>query len=270
MDNFSQLLLYIPGIIIFLVGSGQTRTWLRSLGPGGAMQGTVLKTEHVVKKDAKGRETFDYYNTTVEYRDQKGHMNRNMLKSPVEYAAGQRLIVTKGPDGNLAFAEAGGENLFHPLVMMIGGALLIILALEENRGHEVPAMACLAAVLAGAGISLVWKWLDYRKRRLQELPAVITGLYSRQISKESKIVKAARYTFYPVVRYTLDGKETVRRCNVNSEREKSFKVGDTITLYYDPETGDVLEKNARLWMLIAGALLAGAGILAGVSILSVL
>ena len=29
MDNFSQLLLYIPGIIIFLVGSGQTRT-----GPG--------------------------------------------------------------------------------------------------------------------------------------------------------------------------------------------------------------------------------------------
>ena len=270
MDNFSQLLLYIPGIIIFLVGSGQTRTWLRSLGPGGAMQGTVLKTEHVVKKDAKGRETFDYYNTTVEYRDQKGRSSRNMLKSPVEYAEGQRLIVTKGPDGNLTFAEAGGENLFHPLAMMIGGALLIILALEENRGHEVPAMACLAAVLAGAGISLVWKWADYRKRRLQELPAVITGLYSRQISKESKIVKAARFTYYPVVRYTLDGKETVRRCNVNSEREKSFKVGDTITLYYDPETGDVLEKNARLWMLIAGVLLAGAGILAGASILSVL
>ena len=73
-----------------------------------------------------------------------------------------------------------------------------------------------------------------------------------------------------MVRYTLDGKETVRRCNVNSEREKSFKVGDTITLYYDPETGDVLEKNARLWMLIAGVLLAAAGILAGVSILSVL
>ena len=135
MDNFSQLLLYIPGIIIFLVGSGQTRTWLRSLGPGGAMQGTVLKTEHVVKKDAKGRETFDYYNTTVEYRDQKGRPSRSMLKSPVEYAEGQRLIVTKGADGNLTFAEAGGENLFHPLVMMVGGALLIILALEENRGH---------------------------------------------------------------------------------------------------------------------------------------
>ena len=47
-------------------------------------------------------------------------------------------------------------------------------------------------------------------------------------------------------------------------------MGDTITLYYDPETGDVLEKNARLWMLIAGVLLAAAGILAGISILSVL
>ena len=270
MSDWSQLLLYIPGIIIFLVGSGQTRTWLRSLGPGGAMSGTVLKTEHVVKKDSKGREIFDYYNTTVEYRDQKGHVNRNTMKAPVEYAEGQQLIVTKGADGNLAYAEAKGENLFHPLAMMIGGALLILLALEQNRGNEVRAMACLAAVLAGAGISLVWKWHDYRRRRLQELPAVITGLYSRQISKESKIVKGARYTYYPVVRYTLNGKESVRRCTVNSEREKSFKVGDTITLYHDPETGEVLEKNARLWMLIAGVVLAGAGILAGASILSVL
>lgn len=270
MDGWSQLLLYIPGIIIFLVGSGQTRTWLRSLGPGGAMPGTVLKTEHVVKKDAKGRQTFDYYNTLVEYRDEKGHVNRHSMKAPVEYAEGQQLTVTKGADGNLAFAEARGENLFHPLIMMCGGALLILLALFENQGKEVPAMACLAAVLTGAGLSLVFKWASYRKKRLREIPAVITELYSRQISREAKLVRGAKYTWYPVVEYTLNGKKTVRRCNVNSDREKSFKAGDVITLYYDPASGEVLEKNARPWMIIAGVILAGAGIAAGVSILSVL
>ncbi len=270
MEQWSQLLLYIPGIIIFLVGSSQTRAWLRTKGPGGAMPGTVLRTEHVVKKDSKGRETFDYYNTYVEYRDEHGHMSKNTLKAPVEYAAGQQMIVTKGSNGALSFAEARGEDLFHPLAMMIGGALLIILALEENHGKEVPAMVCLAAVLAGAGFCLIWRWYSYKKKNLQELPAVIRELYSRQISQESKIIKGARYTWYPVVTYTLNGKENVRRCHVNSDLEKSFKVGEELMLYYDPATGEVLEKNAKTWMLAAGVILAVLGILAGLSILSVL
>ena len=43
-----------------------------------------------------------------------------------------------------------------------------------------------------------------------------------------------------------------------------------MTLYRDEETGQVLEKNASIGMAVGGALVLIAGILAGVSILSVI
>ena len=70
--------------------------------------------------------------------------------------------------------------------------------------------------------------------------------------------------------YVLDGKDNLRRCNVNSSSEKSFQIGDTMSLYADPKTGAVLEHPARLGLAIFGALLIVLGILVGLSTLSVL
>ena len=55
--ELSQLLLYIPGIIIFLVGSGQLRQ--RPWRPDGknTVRATVIRCDHVVKKDRKDRDT---------------------------------------------------------------------------------------------------------------------------------------------------------------------------------------------------------------------
>ena len=55
MTEFSKLLLYVPGIVIFLVGSAQVRDWISLLRRGGAARGIVLSCTHVVKKDKKDR-----------------------------------------------------------------------------------------------------------------------------------------------------------------------------------------------------------------------
>ena len=61
----------------------------------------------------------------------------------------------------------------------------------------------------------------------------------------------------------------MRRCNVNSSRKESFKIGDMINLYYSPSEDVIREKKENLFVLIFGAVVLTLGILAGVSILSV-
>ena len=271
MDALSKLFMYIPGIVIFLVGSGQVRGWLRRKLGGGALDGKVIGCEHVIKRDRQDREVYNYYNVTVEYRDPATqHTIRQSLKSPTEYALSQPVHVFPGKNGEkMQLSEKEDEAMFHPWALMIGGALLIILALEENQGKEVPAMVCLAIVLAGAGLSMIWNFVKLKKRHLQRLDAEIVEIYTRQISRATKILKGDKFTYYPVVKYMLDGKENMRRCLINSSGSNTFKVGEQMPLYRDPANGVILEKNARPVILFFGIVLLAAGILAGASILSV-
>ena len=63
-----------------------------------------------------------------------------------------------------------------------------------------------------------------KKRNLKTLDAEIVEVYSRQLSRDSKRLTSSKYTYYPVVRYKLDGKDNLRRCNINSSSDKSFKI----------------------------------------------
>ena len=60
--EFSKLFLYIPGVIIFLVGSGQIRQRPGLFGGKGTVRATVVRCDHVVKKDRKDRDTYNYCN----------------------------------------------------------------------------------------------------------------------------------------------------------------------------------------------------------------
>ena len=269
MEEFSKLFLYIPGIVIFLVGSGQVRGWLRNLKTGNGSAGKVLACSHIIKKDKKDREIYNFYDVQVEYTDPrtKGKIRMN-VKSPTEYAVSQPVKVFYGADGKPVLADSEETPVFHPLVAMAGGALLILLALEQNRGREIPAMLCLSAIMIGAGISLLWHFTFLKKRKLEPLEAEIVDVYSRQLSKETKIIRGSRFTYYPVVRYNLDGQDVIRRCRVNSSSEKSFKTGDKMKLYLDRASGSVSEHRANPVMAVSGACLLICGILAGTSILS--
>jgi hypothetical protein len=264
--------MYIPGVIIFLVGSGQVRRWFRMRRSSSCIDASVISCKHVIKKDKKDREIYNYYDVVVEYRNpQTKHQERLAVKSPTEYALAQQVRMYQDKDTDKpVLMEYEDEFLFHPWVTMVGGALLIILALEENQGKEIPAMICLTVVLIGAGINLFVHDMALRKRNLQTIKAEIIEIYTRQISKETKILRGSKFTYYPVVRYELDGKENIRRCNINSSGANTFKVGESMDLYYDPKAQCVLEKHARTGVAVTGVILVAIGLLAGASILSVL
>ena len=271
MGDFTQYFLYIPGIVIFLLGSGQVRTWW-SAHSAGAVDAVVLRCEHVVKKDSQGRDTFNYYNTTVEYTNPKtDHKEQHAIKTPTEYAVGQQVRLARSASvSDVSILDAEENTAFHPVAVLLGGALMILLALFQNQGKEVYAMICLAALLLGAGLCMIYHYAMNAKRKLTPVEAEIIDTYSRQISKSTKILRGDKFTYYPIVKYRIGGTENILRCHVNAESEKRFKIGDTITLYYDEDTKRISEQKVKVSTLIIGVILAVLGIAAGLSILSVL
>lgn len=269
--NFSELFLYIPGIIIFLVGSGQIRQRPGLFGGKGTVRATVVRCDHVVKKDRKDRDTYNYYNVLAEYTNpDTGKRERKTAKSPTEFYPAQEVLLQNADTAEPRVVGGEEETLFPPLAQMIGGALLILLAYWQNQKDEKKAMACLCAVLVGAGVLLVARYFAEKKRRLRAIDAEVVEIYSRQLSKETKLLTNSKYTYYPVVRYQLDGKDNLRRCNINSSNEKSFKVGEHMTLYYDEDRRTVTENHPRPAMLIAGIIVLGLGIAATAALLAAL
>ncbi len=272
MADYTQYLMYIPGIVIFLVESGQVRESRRTARPDAVREATVRINRHVTKKDKFDRQVFDYYQVEVESADPKtGKPVRHTVKSPVEYLPGQKVsLYFDRSGGDPVITDDVSERAVNPWLGIIGGALLILLAMFQIQGNEIAAMACLASVLILAGACLIGNYVWLKKKGLQPLESEITGIYERQISKPGRFSGAARFTYYPIVKYVLDGKEAVRRCAVNSGRKESFKVGDSMTLYWSPSEKAVREKKANPVILGAGILVLLAGILAAVSIISAL
>ena len=271
MTDFSQLLLFVPGIVIFLVASGQVREYLRINRPDATRKGIVKYNKHITKNDKYGRQVFDYFDTAIESTNPSGNKKeRHIIKSPVEYAPNQQVtLYFDKVTGEPSLTNGVNEWLFHPWLAMVGGALLILLALFQTQGKEIPAMICLSLILLGSGGGMIANYLDLKRKKLEVIPSEIVEIYERQISKQGRFSGGSKFTYYPIVKYALSGTDTLRRCNVNSSRKESFKIGDTIDLYYSPTEGAIREKKANPFILVFGIITFVLGLLAGISILSV-
>ncbi len=264
--------MFIPGIVIFLVESGQVKE-LRSRSRIGSLRdGQVKSVKHVTKNDKFDRQVFDYYETTVESEDPRtGKKERHTIKSPVKYPLNQsvRLHFQRG-SSEPSITDGVSEHLIHPWLGLIGGALLILLALFQIQGKEISAMVCLSLILIGAGAGMIANYVSIKKKNLVHIEAEVKDIFERQISKPGRFSGGSKFTYYPVVTYELDGTEMMRMCNVNSSRKDSFKIGEKMDLYYSPSEGAVRERKASTAILIIGIIVLILGVLAGVSIISAL
>lgn len=269
MSDFTQLFLYVPGVLIFLVGSGMIRTEMALKRLGACVDAAVISCNHVIKKDRQEREIYNYYSVVVEFFNGK-NLERLTVKSPTEYAPAQQVLLFRKKREDPKLLSNEDESLFGGWATAIGGALMILLALFQNLNQQVYAMICLSLILLGAGGILLVKYLTLKSKHLQPIQATVTEIYTRQISKSTKIIKGDKFTYYPIVTYELDGRKNIRRCNINSSGEKTFKAGESMTLYYDPKTHTVTEFHAKLSLLVWAVVLLVVGAVSALSILAAL
>ena len=66
-----------------------------------------------------------------------------------------------------------------------------------------------------------------------------------------------------------DGKECIRRCHINSSSEKTFQIGEHMTLYQDMDTMLITENRMNRATFAVGFVLLIVGIVSGGSLLTV-
>ena len=71
---------------------------------------------------------------------------------------------------------------------------------QKKQGKEVPAAICLAAIFLLSGGNLIGNYIVLKKKNLKRVCGEIIQVYERQISKETKILKGSKYTYYPIVK----------------------------------------------------------------------
>ncbi len=262
MESLSKLLIYIPGILIFLVGSRETAAWLKSFLFGKRISAKVSCVNHVRKKYKAGRNQYNYYNAVLEYKvPNSSRLLKTEMKVPFEPAVGQVIKLSVDREGkNAVFSKNPNTSNIHPAAMTVIGALMLITALEANNGNEVAAAFCIGGMLAAAGISAAVHNIRLKNKKLTAVTGTIVDVFERQISKESKLIKEAKVTHYPIVSFTFDQQEIVFRPEVNSEKETDFKTGDDFLLYYDSKDNEIYEKPAKAAWIAAGILLLILGI----------
>ncbi|MBR1938422.1 MAG: hypothetical protein IJ836_05665 [Spirochaetales bacterium] len=272
MPDLSALLLYIPGIIIFLVGTGEIGKYNRIRRPDFHRTGEVKYCKHVLKKDEQDREIFNFYQIQIDSIDPQSRKKEHFtINSPTEYKVHQVVrLYFDDVTGKPSLLADIDERVFNPWVSAVCGVLLILLAFYQNRGEQIPAMICLAAIMIASGISLIVNYVSLKQKKLEVVEGVIKDIYERQISKKGRFTGPAKFTYYPIVQYEIEGLEAIRRCNVNSARKDSFKIGSSYKLYWSPSENGIRERCESKVLMIIGILLSTVGILAGASIIAAL
>ena len=89
--SLEDLFLIVFGVVIFVIGTTSLRNQIRIKRAGNVLEGTVLRTKRVDKKDSDGNLIQNYFEIRVEYLE-NGHKSQCTIRSVSEYREGGRMF----------------------------------------------------------------------------------------------------------------------------------------------------------------------------------
>lgn len=251
--TIQDLFLVVVGAAILVVGTTSFRLQRRIRKQGLVREGTVTGGKHVEKKDGSGQLIQNYYDLMVEY-SVDGHRRRKALKSVDEYLPGDRIRVIRDPGkkDEVTVYEDHKVTVFGPGALILSGLLIAVLPVVRVQYGELYMSVNLALVLAVIGTSLIMAYLRDRKRNLIPIEAEIVDLLYWKTGDDKKKWSKPSVSYYPVLRYSVDGVERIMRSRYNSSTETAYKAGMKRKLYQDMAENRILERGPRKSMLAVG------------------
>ena len=147
--------------------------------------------------------------------------------------------------------------------------MIISMPFVQKQYGDAYVSAILAALMVLTGAALCASYGKDKKRNTEEIKAVLTDVLKWQNGQKKKWSTPAA-SYYPILTYTLDGKERRMRSRYNSSSPVNYKKGKEITLYRDLESGRILERGPKLSMLTGGIILILISAIGAISTLDVL
>ncbi len=251
--TLESLFLIVFGVFVFVLGTTTLRAQRNWKKKGMVLEGTVLKSNLVLKRDSQDSLIQYYYELRVQYFD-NGHKIQNTVSSPREFLEGDTVGIVKSGDSKagISIYENNKLPVLIPWTIIFGGILIAMLPIAQRRYGEQSVSILLIAILILAGISLITSYLRDRKRKVMEIEATVIDLLKWSSGKkDSKLTKPST-TYYPILQYRMEDKVRTIRSKYSSSLQTAYKIGDKKTLYYGLEDQCILERNAKMGMLVGG------------------
>lgn len=262
--SVQTVLIVLMGAAVFVLGTSNLRSCLRMKRPGAVITGRVTRKELVEKRDSENRLIQHYYDLTLQCRE-NGKTFNHKLKSTEEYDKDDEIRLIRN-GSKLTPVNRKAVSAPAAAAIAAAGMLLAVFPVVWQSAGEKEGSAVLTVLLLLAGGICMASFLRERGRSLRELRGEIQDVLYYRTGENKKLVKPSE-SYYPLIKYTLDGKEKVFLSSYNSSLKTAYKKGAAVKLFYDEETGNIVEKKTSPALAVIAVIL---WILAALGVISVL
>lgn len=255
--SIQMIFLMVIGVVLLVMGVTDIKKKRKICSSGFLKEAKVLTSKYISKEYDDGFLMQNYYDLTLE-ANENGKKQKLDLKSTNEYFTGEIVKIYRDNVYGNKYHIYNGEskNIFNSLLLAFIGVLMVFIPFSTIKQQSL----ILTLIVLSVGIFFISSFLTVRKKNLEEITAEICGILKFEkdspIGHRRKMLSTKNISYYPIVKYMKDGKERHMRCDVNSSHEKAFKVGKSIKLYIDIDTGSVFEmKERKIFAFIGIALI---------------
>lgn len=256
--NFSvqMFFLIVVGAVIVVLGVTDLKNKIRMNKKDFFIEGKVLSAEHRKKEYSDGFLMQNYYDLTVEVKENKDKKKIN-IKSTEEYFKGERLKIYKDNvyKNRYCIYKQDDKTVLTSLMLSFIGVFVVFVPFSNLKWQSL----LLALIVLLVSLMLLIIFFREKRKNYNEIDAEIVDVLKFENNNDNtgrkKIFSSKTVTYYPILSYCLDGRERHLRSDFNSSQDKFFKKGKKMKVYVNMDTGNVTEKRNKISFLIIGSLL---------------
>lgn len=239
--TIQTIFLVLLGAVVFVIGTTNIRAYLRLQKPGNTLNGKVMSSRLIEKRDKEERLIQHYYELMV-LCNGGGKTFNEKISSTTAYEKGDELKLVRS--GSKVVPFTGKSVTFGTaLAITLAGMGLAVFPIVYQNNGEKEGSVILVLLLILAGVVAFSAFLKDRKKNLSVLEGEIIDILYYRTGDHKKLSKPVE-SYYPLIRCTVHEKEKVFLSAYNSSTKGTYKTGAKVKLFYDEELKTIVEKKA--------------------------
>ncbi|MGN1381762.1 MAG: hypothetical protein ACI4W2_02980 [Eubacterium sp.] len=254
MGNLSWQTIFIIAVGILLLYSG-----LSNFGSSfkikkryGIYQGKVQKSVPHALHDKKGRLVQHYWDLDIRYK-KDNQIVPARIKSSSQYDKGETVYVAESGD-KVLIADSERASSGIGISLVIAGLGVIAAPYIYKHAGMIWASLTVVAILVLIGLALFLGYLHEKPGNLEKINGTITDLLLYQTDRETRMIASPKH-WYPLITYERNGEKREYLSKISSNYQSSFKTGESVQLYFDPERNCIVEKKPATRLIVMAVIL---------------
>lgn len=252
--DIQSIFTVLAGTAVFVLGTTGIRDYMRTKRAGNIFKGRVTDSKLVQKRDNENKLIGHYYELTVQYKGSTGFVNK-LIKSVEEYVKGDEVdLILK--DGTPAVYDNKKVGIIPLILMTLSGISLAVFPVVYRNVGEKQGSIALAMFFMLIGILFISMYMSNKGSNLLPIKGKIKELLCHKSESNSKILKP-KNTYYPIIEYIHGEKEGLFLSAYNSSNEAIYKIGKSITIFYDEDRKCIVERKPNPFLLVFAVIFIG-------------